>query len=111
MKTLGDGFLAIFDGPARAIHCAHAILDRVRALDIDVRAGIHTGECELVGEDVTGITVHIAARVAKLAGAGEVVVSSIVKDLVAGSGIQFADYGTHQLKGVEEGWRLFLVER
>jgi class 3 adenylate cyclase/pimeloyl-ACP methyl ester carboxylesterase len=110
VKTLGDGFLATFDGPARAIRCAHAILDRVRGLGLEVRAGLHTGECELIGEDVGGIAVHIAARVAALAEPGEVLVSSTVKDLVAGSGIRFMERGMHELKGVPEEWHLFAVE-
>jgi class 3 adenylate cyclase len=110
IKTVGDGFLATFDGPARAIHCAGAIGDRLRAIGLEMRAGLHTGECELMGEDVGGIAVHIGARVAALAGAGEVLVSSTVKDLVAGSGIHFADRGVHRLKGVPDEWRLFAVE-
>jgi len=110
VKTLGDGFLATFDGPARAIHCAHAILDRVRGLGLDVRAGLHTGECEVIGDDVGGIAVHIAARVAALAEPGELLVSSTVKDLVAGSGIRFIERGTHELKGVPEEWHLFALE-
>ncbi len=111
VKVLGDGFLATFDGPARAIHCAHAILDRVRGIGLDIRAGLHTGECELTGEDIGGLAVHIAARVAALAAPGEVLVSSTVKDLVAGSGIRFAERGMHELKGVPEQWRLYAVER
>ncbi len=110
VKTAGDGFLATFDGPARAIHCAQAIADRLRALDLAVRAGLHTGEIELMGDDVGGIAVHIAARVATLAHPSEVLVSSTVKDLVAGSGIQFVDRGRHKLKGVPDDWRLFAVE-
>lgn len=111
VNTLGDGFLATFDGPARAIHCAHAILDRVRGLGLDVRAGLHTGECDLSGEDIGGIAVTIASRVADLAAPGEVLVSSTVKDLVAGSGIRFVERGAHELKGVPEQWRLYAVER
>jgi class 3 adenylate cyclase len=110
VKTIGDGFLATFDGPARAIRCASAIRDGVRALGIGIRAGLHTGECELIGEDVGGIAVHIAARVASNAGPHEVLVSSTVRDLVAGSGLRFADQGTHALHGVPEEWRLFAVE-
>jgi class 3 adenylate cyclase len=110
INTAGDGFLATYDGPARAIHCAQAIADRNRAIGLDVRAGLHTGECELMGEDVGGIAVHIAARVAALAAANEVLVSSTVKDLVAGSGIGFVERGTHKLKGVPDEWRLFAVE-
>jgi class 3 adenylate cyclase len=110
VKTMGDGFLATFDGPARAIRCACAISDGVRPLGIEIRAGLHTGECELMGDDVGGIAVHIGARVAASAGPGEVVVSSTVKDLVAGSGLRFADRGTHDLRGVPGEWRLFAVE-
>lgn len=110
VKMLGDGFLATFDGPARAIHCAHAILDGIRGLGLDVRAGLHTGECDLIGEDVGGIAVHIAARVVALAEPGEVLVSSTVKDLVAGSGIRFIERGIHDLKGVPGEWHLFAVE-
>jgi class 3 adenylate cyclase len=110
VKSTGDGVLATFDGPARAIRCAQAIRDGVRGLGIEIRAGLHTGECEVMGEDVGGIAVHIGARVASLAGPGEVLVSGTVKDLVAGSGIQFADRGAHILKGVPDQWRLFAVE-
>ena len=107
----GDGFLATFDGPARAVRCACAVAQAVRRLGIDVRAGLHTGEVEYVGENVAGIAVHTAARVAALAGPGEVLVSSTVKDLVAGSGLRLAERGTHALKGVPDEWRLFAVER
>jgi class 3 adenylate cyclase len=107
IKTLGDGFLATFDGPARGVRCARAIAEAVRALGIEVRAGLHTGECELVGDDVAGMAVNIGARVASLAGANEVLVSGTVKDLVVGSGIEFAERGAHQLKGVPGEWRLF----
>ena len=110
VKTLGDGFLATFDGPARAIRCACAIRDSVRPLGIEIRAGLHTGECELMDDDVGGIAVHIGARVAASAAPGEVLVSSTVKDLVAGSGLRFADRGTHHLHGVPGEWRLFAVE-
>jgi len=106
----GDGFLATFDGPARAVRCACAVAQAVRRLGIDVRAGLHTGEVEYVGEDFAGIAVHTAARVAALAGPGEVLVSSTVKDLVAGSGLRFAERGTHALKGIPDEWRLFAVE-
>jgi pimeloyl-ACP methyl ester carboxylesterase/class 3 adenylate cyclase len=111
VKTVGDGFLATFDGPARAIRCADAIRASVRTLGLEVRAGLHTGEVELIGDDVGGIAIHVGARVAALAGPGEVLVSSTVKDLVAGSGLRFEDRGTHRLKGVPEGWRLFAAER
>jgi pimeloyl-ACP methyl ester carboxylesterase len=110
VKTVGDGFLATFDGPARAIRCARAVHGGVRPLGIELRAGLHTGECELMGDDVGGIAVHIGARVAARAAAGEVLVSSTVKDLVAGSGLRFADRGAHQLHGVPGEWRLFAVE-
>jgi class 3 adenylate cyclase len=110
VKTVGDGFLATFDGPGRAIRCATAIRDAVRPLGIDLRAGLHSGEVELIGEDIAGIAVHIGQRVSALAGPGEVYVSSTVKDLVAGSGIDFDDRGEHQLKGVPERWRLFSVQ-
>jgi pimeloyl-ACP methyl ester carboxylesterase len=109
IDTAGDGFLASFDGPARAISCASSIVGSVRELGIEVRAGLHTGECELIDGKVAGIAVHTGARVAGLAGAGEVIVSSTVKDLVAGSGIAFEDYGVHELKGVPGEWRLFRV--
>jgi class 3 adenylate cyclase len=111
VKTLGDGFLATFDGPARAIRCAHEITEAVRELGIEIRAGLHTGECELVGDDVAGMAINIGARVSALAGPGEVLVSGTVKDLVYGSGIEFADRGAHELKGVPGDWRLYAVER
>jgi class 3 adenylate cyclase len=107
VKSVGDGFLAVFDGPARGIRCARAIADEVRPLGVELRAGLHTGECELMGEDVGGIAVHIGARVAAKAVAGEVLVSSTVKDLVVGSGIAFADRGAHTLKGAPGEWRLY----
>ncbi len=111
IKTTGDGFLATFDGPARGIRCACAVSEAAGQLGLAIRAGLHTGECEMMGEDVGGIAVHIGARVAAEATAGEVLVSSTVKDLVAGSGIQFEDMGSRALKGVPEEWRLFAVER
>jgi class 3 adenylate cyclase len=107
VKSIGDGFLATFDGPARAIRCARAILESSGELGIHVRAGVHTGECEVMGDDIGGIAVHIAARVSALAGPSEVLVSRTVKDLVAGSGIEFADRGTHTLKGVPDEWQLY----
>jgi class 3 adenylate cyclase len=110
VKTVGDGFLATFDGPARAVSCAGEIVEGVKSLGIDVRAGVHTGECELRPDDVTGIAVHIAARVMDAAGPGEVLASSTVKDLVIGSGLRFADRGAHALRGVEEPWRLYALE-
>jgi class 3 adenylate cyclase len=110
VKSTGDGFLATFDGPGRAINCAQAILQSSEPLGISVRAGLHTGECEVMGEDIGGIAVHIAARVSALARARELVVSRTVKDLVAGSGIEFSDRGTHTLKGVPDTWQLYAVE-
>ena len=111
VKTMGDGLLATFDGPARGIRCACAVSDAARQIGIETRAGLHTGECEMMGDDVGGIAVHIGARVAAMAGAGQVLVSSTVKDLVAGSGLQFEDRGSHTLKGVADEWRLFAVKR
>ncbi len=107
VKTTGDGFLAAFDGPGRAIHCAAAIRDEVGALGLAIRAGLHTGECERRGDDLSGIAVHLAARILGKAGAGEILVSSTVKDLVVGSGIDFAERGEESLKGVPGTWRLF----
>jgi DNA-binding NarL/FixJ family response regulator len=109
VKTTGDGFLAMFDGPARAIRCAVAIRDELRPEGVEVRIGLHAGEVELRGDDVGGIAVHIGARVASSAQPGDVVVSSTVKDLVAGSGIRFVDRGEHTLKGISDRWRLFEV--
>ncbi|MFL5909488.1 MAG: adenylate/guanylate cyclase domain-containing protein [Gaiellaceae bacterium] len=109
VKSTGDGFLATFDGPARAIRCARAIVGSTDPLGVRVRAGLHTGECEAMGDDIGGIAVHIAARVSALAGPGEVLVSRTVKDLVAGSGIEFSDRGEHTLKGVPDTWRLHAV--
>jgi class 3 adenylate cyclase len=109
IDTAGDGFFASFDGPARAIRCASALVNAVRPLGITVRAGLHTGECEVMGEKIGGIAVHIGARVAAMAGPGEVLVSHTVRDLVAGSGIRFEDRGTHELKGVPGAWPLFAV--
>jgi pimeloyl-ACP methyl ester carboxylesterase len=110
VNTTGDGFVATFDGPARAIRCAVAIRDAVGALGLEVRAGVHTGEVEMRDADISGIAVHLAARVAAAAGAGEVLVSRTVVDLVAGSGLTFTDRGEHSLKGVPGEWRLFAVE-
>jgi class 3 adenylate cyclase len=109
VDTSGDGFFATFDGPARAIRCACAIRDSLRDLDLEVRAGLHTGECERDGERVTGIAVHIGARVAAMARPGEVLVSRTVKDLVAGSEIELEDRGEHELKGIPGDWQLFSV--
>ena len=111
IDTAGDGFLASFDGPARAIRCAVAVRDALAGLEIPVRSGLHTGEVESVGEKLAGIAVHIGSRVAALAGAGEVLVSSTVRDLVAGSGIEFEDRGLHELKGLDEPRRLYAVRR
>jgi DNA-binding NarL/FixJ family response regulator len=109
IKTTGDGFLALFDAPARAIRCAVAIRDRLRAVGLDVRIGLHTGEVELRGSDVGGMAVNIGSRVAEQGSSGDVVVSSTVRDLVAGSGIGFIDRGEQTLKGVPDRWRLFVV--
>jgi class 3 adenylate cyclase len=105
----GDGFLAMFDGPQRAIRCAMAIRDAVQSLGIEVRAGLHTGECEVRGDDIGGIGVHIGARVSALAGPNEVLVSSTLRDLVIGSGLEFEERGAHELKGVPGEWHLSAV--
>jgi class 3 adenylate cyclase len=110
IDTTGDGFLATFDGPARGIRCARAVSDGVRALGLEVRAGLHTGEIELLDDKVSGLAVHIGARIAAAAGPGEVLVSSTVKDLVAGSGLHFRDRGHQTLKGVPGEWHLFAVD-
>jgi class 3 adenylate cyclase len=107
IKTTGDGFLATFDGPARAIRCAFAIRDAARRAGLEVRVGLHTGECEVMPDDIGGIAVHIASRVVTEARPGEVLVSRTVKDLVAGSGIEFEDRGSRSLKGLDSEWRLF----
>jgi class 3 adenylate cyclase len=109
LDTAGDGFFASFDGPARAIACASAIVERVPELGLHVRAGIHTGECERVGQKLAGLAVNVGARIVSVAGQGEVLVSSTVKDLVAGAGIEFEDRGAHELKGVPGEWRLYAV--
>jgi class 3 adenylate cyclase len=109
VNTSGDGFLAMFDGPQRAIRCATAIRDAVQTLGIEVRAGLHTGECEVRGDDIGGIGVHIGARVSALAGPNDVLVSSTLRDLVIGSGLEFEERGAHELKGVPGEWRLFAV--
>jgi len=111
LDTAGDGFFATFDGPARAVQAASAIRDALQPLEIEIRAGLHTGECELSDGKIAGIAVSIGARISSLAGPGEVFVSSTVKDLVAGSGLQFEDRGEHQLKGISEAWHLFAVAR
>ena len=107
VKTVGDGVLATFDGPARGIRAARAMVAGAAAIGLETRAGMHAGECEVMGDDIGGIAVHIGARVAALAGPGEVLVSSTVKDLVAGSGISFTDLGVHHLRGVPGEWSLF----
>ncbi len=110
VKSLGDGFLAAFDGPARAIRCALELREAMRELGVELRAGLHTGECEAIGDDLGGLAVHIGARVGALAAPREVLVSGTVKDLVVGSGIDFADRGEHALKGVPGTWRLWAAE-
>jgi class 3 adenylate cyclase len=109
VNTSGDGFLAMFDGPQRAIRCAMSIRDAVRSLGIEVRAGLHTGECEVRGDDIGGIGVHIGARVSALAGPNDVLVSSTLRDLVIGSGLEFEERGSHELKGVPGEWHVFAV--
>ena len=109
VKSTGDGFLATFDGPARAVKCGQAIVEGVRQVGLETRIGLHTGEVEVMGADIGGIAVHIASRVGALAGAGEVLVSETVKGIVAGSGLQFVERGEHELKGVPDRWRLFAV--
>jgi class 3 adenylate cyclase len=109
VKTIGDGSLSVFDGPARAIGCAHDFAEAARALDLDVRAGVHTGECEIVDDDVAGLAIHIGARVGALAGGGEVLVSRTVKDLVVGSGLEFNSRGTHEFKGLPGTWEVFAL--
>jgi class 3 adenylate cyclase len=110
IKTTGDGFLACFDGPARAVDCAADITRSAHTLGIEVRAGLHTGECERRGDDIAGFAVHVAARVGALAGPGEVLVSRTVTDLVAGSGLTFTDRGEHPLKGLPDTWQLFAAD-
>jgi class 3 adenylate cyclase len=109
VNTAGDGFFATFDGPARAVRCARAVIDDAQTLGIELRAGVHTGECEVRGDDYAGIAIHIGARVAALATAGQVLTTRTVKDLVAGSGLTFADRGVHELKGITEPWHLYEV--
>jgi class 3 adenylate cyclase len=111
LDTAGDGFFAAFDGPARAVLAASAIRDSLRELELEIRAGLHTGECEVSDDKIAGIAVSIGARISSLAAPGEVLVSSTVKDLVAGSGLQFEDRGEHHLKGIPEAWRLFAAAR
>ena len=109
INTTGDGFVACFDGPARAIRCTEAIVAAVGTLGIELRAGLHTGECEVRGDDLAGLSVHIAARVGALAAPGEILVSATVKDLVVGSGIQFTPRGEHELRGAPGNWKLYAV--
>jgi class 3 adenylate cyclase len=109
VDTAGDGIVACFDGPARAVSCACAIRDGVRSLGLEIRAGLHTGEIECRADAVAGLAVHIGARVSALAGPGEVLVSRTVKDLVVGSGLAFTERGTHVLKGVPDAWQLYAV--
>ena len=109
VDSAGDGFLATFDGPARAIRCASAIVEGMREFGLPIRAGLHTGECEVADGKVAGIAVHTGARVAALAHENEVLVSSTVKDLVAGSGLEFTERGAHELKGIPGEWRLFAL--
>jgi class 3 adenylate cyclase len=109
IKTTGDGFLAVFDGPTRAVECAQAVVDEMPSLGIEVRAGMHTGEVELIGDDVGGIAVHVAARISALADAGTVLASRTVRDLVVGSGIDFDSFGRHSMKGVADEWDVYRV--
>jgi class 3 adenylate cyclase len=109
LDTAGDGFFAAFDGPARAVHAASAVRDALRSLELEIRAGLHTGECEVSDDKIAGIAVSIGARISLLAAPGEVLVSSTVKDLVAGSGIAFEERGEHELRGVPGAWRLYAV--
>jgi class 3 adenylate cyclase len=111
IDNAGDGFFAAFDRPAQGIQCACAINDSLRQLEIDIRAGLHLGECEKTGESLCGIGVHIGARVAALARPGEVLVSGTIKEAVAGSNIKFEDFGTHELKGIPGEWHLFRIDR
>ena len=111
IDTAGDGFFAAFDGPARAIHCASATADALRPLGIKIGAGLRSGECEVIGQKLGGIAVHIGARVAALASADEILVTSTVRDLVAGSGLRFQDHGVHALRGVPGEWQVLAVSR
>jgi class 3 adenylate cyclase len=109
VKTIGDGFLATFDGPARAVTCAQAIRDVAAQMGMQIRAGLHTGQVELRGDDIAGMAVHIAARVEALANPGDVLVSRTLVDLIAGSGVEFEDRGDYELKGVPGSWRVFAL--
>ena len=110
MKSTGDGHLATFEGPTHAIRCAEALRGDAESLGIEIRTGVHTGECELIGDDIGGIAVHIAARIMSQAAPGEILVSSSLRDLVVGSGIGFNDRGNHELKGVPGEWHLLAVD-
>jgi class 3 adenylate cyclase len=110
VKSLGDGMLATFAGPAQAVRCAQALIDELAGLEVDLRAGVHTGEIEVIGEDVGGMAVHLGARVSATASAAEVLVSSTVRDLVVGSDLQFAEAGEHELKGIPGAWRLYRLQ-
>jgi class 3 adenylate cyclase len=110
VKTTGDGFLATFDSPSRAVHCARGIKTGLTRLGLEIRAGVHTGECELIGTDVAGVAVHVASRVQSAAMPGEILVSHTVRDLAAGSDHGFVDRGTHELKGLPGTWQLFAVD-
>jgi class 3 adenylate cyclase len=110
INTTGDGFVMAFDGPARAVRCAGAVRETVTGIGIKIRAGIHTGECELVRGESSGMALHIAARITDLAPSREIIVSRTVKDLVAGSGLDFKDFGIHALKGVPDDWQLYRVQ-
>jgi class 3 adenylate cyclase len=109
VKTTGDGFLATFESPSRAVECARAIKTGLAKLGLEIRAGVHTGECELIGSDVAGLAVHVASRVQSTADPGEILVSNTVRDLAAGSGLDFIDRGAHELKGVSGSWQLYAV--
>ena len=111
LDTAGDGFFAAFDGPARAVQAAGAIVESLHSIDVEIRAGLHTGECEVADGKLAGLAVSIGARVASLAAPGEVLVTSTVRDLVAGAGLRFQDRGEHRLHGVPDPWRLFAVAR
>jgi class 3 adenylate cyclase len=111
IKTTGDGFVATFDGPARAIRCAGAIVEANKRIGLQIRAGLHTGECEVLENDLAGLAVHVAARIGALANAGEVLVSAMVRDLVAGSGVEFAEVQECTLKGIPGTWRLSSVAK
>jgi class 3 adenylate cyclase len=110
LDTAGDGFFASFEGPGAAVRCACAIGRSLREIDLEVRAGVHTGECERIGDKLGGVAVHVGARIAGMAKGGEVLASRTVRDLVAGSGLKFTDRGTHRLRGIDEPWQLFAVE-